>query len=374
MGSQIPCNGNENMPTLLAVAPLVRLPHARLEHLVGMDACVLPEQRPRKGRDQCVGRMTQRKVTGNQVRRRTDLLLAVKGVEDRSEDVFGTDRQVIEPLAVLAGWRRRRDIQVPGEIERHCPMEEAARDLDGVRRAGANPLESLMNGVRVGEDVVGSFPIRMLVGGAEARHSECRRISERSTEVGRRGPVSRRSGERINCRSRIVAEKALGQRHVIQPDTRFLAAGSEEVRQLQARPLAQSNEVDGLAPRRPFLSTPSCRHLADHARQHLGRMLALAACDGSTPSSSKSMAGRPASYGTHASERSQVIDSYRSVPHRPNRTAWWGRPLPIMGARWNDRFRRFPASSIDPAAVATCSKAANRSRRFVADLVVERRY
>ena len=43
--------------------------------------------------------------------------------------------------------------------------------------------------------------------------------------------------------------------------------------QLQAGPLAQSDEVDGLAPRCPFLSTPSCRHLADHARQHIGRML-----------------------------------------------------------------------------------------------------
>jgi hypothetical protein len=32
-------------------------------------------------------------------------------------------------------------------------------------------------------------------------------------------------------------------------------------------------EVDGLAPRCPFLSAPSCRHLADHAGQHIGRRL-----------------------------------------------------------------------------------------------------
>jgi hypothetical protein len=30
--------------------------------------------------------------------------------------------------------------------------------------------------------------------------------------------------------------------------------------------------LDGLAPSRPFLS-PSCRHLADYARQHIGRVL-----------------------------------------------------------------------------------------------------
>ena len=43
MSSQIPHNGNKNMPALVAVAPLVKLPHARLKHLVGMEARILPE-------------------------------------------------------------------------------------------------------------------------------------------------------------------------------------------------------------------------------------------------------------------------------------------------------------------------------------------
>jgi hypothetical protein len=51
MGSQIPCNGDKDMPALITAAPLVKLPHARLEHLVGMEARVLSEQRLRKGRD-----------------------------------------------------------------------------------------------------------------------------------------------------------------------------------------------------------------------------------------------------------------------------------------------------------------------------------
>ena len=69
----------------------------------------------------------------------------------------------------------------------------------------ANPLERLVDGVRIGEDVVGGLPIGVLVGGAKARDSECRRISKCSTEVGGRGPVPRRSCERINDRGRIVA-------------------------------------------------------------------------------------------------------------------------------------------------------------------------
>ena len=51
MGGQIPCDGDKDMPALITVAPFVKLPHARLEHLVCMEARVLPEQRLRKGRD-----------------------------------------------------------------------------------------------------------------------------------------------------------------------------------------------------------------------------------------------------------------------------------------------------------------------------------
>src|SRR5690242_21248431 len=58
-----------------------------------------------------------------------------------------------------------------------------------------------MDGVCIGEDVVGSFPIGVLVGGAKARDSECRRISKCSTEVGGRGPDPRRSCERIDRKS-----------------------------------------------------------------------------------------------------------------------------------------------------------------------------
>ena len=161
--------------------------------------------------------MTQRKVTGDKARRSTDLLLAVKGVEKSSADLLGRGWQVIEPLAVFAGQRGWRHIQVSGEIERHRPVEETAYGFRRVGRPAADALERLVDGVCVGEDVVGGFPVRMLVGGAETRHPERRRISECSTEVGGRGPVPRCRCERIDDRGRIVGEKALGQRRVIRP-------------------------------------------------------------------------------------------------------------------------------------------------------------
>jgi len=59
---------------------------------------------------------------------------------------------------------------------------------------------------------------------------------------------------------------------VIRPAL-LVVADREEVGRLQTGPLTQSDEVEGLAPRCPFLSTPSYHHLTDHARQHIGRML-----------------------------------------------------------------------------------------------------
>src|ERR1700722_16790521 len=103
MGSQIPRDGNKDMTALVAVAPLVKLPHTRLEHLVGMEARVFPEQHLSKYRDQCLRRVAQRKVTGDKARGGTDLLLAVKRVEQSSTDLLGCDRQIIETISSLAG-------------------------------------------------------------------------------------------------------------------------------------------------------------------------------------------------------------------------------------------------------------------------------
>src|SRR5215471_1377241 len=133
-------------------------------------------------------------------------------------------------------------------------------------RAGCGlSIAGLVDSVRVGEDVMGGFPIRVLVGGPKAGYPQRRRTSKRPTEIGGRGPLACGSGERIDYVSGIVAEKPLGQHDVIRPIA-GLVAGCEEVRQLDAGPLAQGDEVDRLAPRCAFLSTPSCSHLTDHAR------------------------------------------------------------------------------------------------------------
>jgi hypothetical protein len=106
-------------------------------------------------------------VTGDKARCGADLLLAVEGVENSSVDLLSRNGQVIEPLAAFAGQRGWRHIQVSGEIERHCAVEKTAYGFRRVGRSATDALERLVNGVCVSEDVVGGFPVRMLVGGAE---------------------------------------------------------------------------------------------------------------------------------------------------------------------------------------------------------------
>ena len=55
VGCQIPHRGNKDVPALVAIAPLAKLPHARLEHLVGMKAGIFAEERLRERRDQRFG-------------------------------------------------------------------------------------------------------------------------------------------------------------------------------------------------------------------------------------------------------------------------------------------------------------------------------
>ena len=102
VGSQIPCYGDKYMPALVAVTPLAKLPHACFEHLVGVKARILAEERLRERRDQRIGRVTQDKVTGDQARRSTDLLLAVEGVEKSIADLIGREGQVIKPVTAIA--------------------------------------------------------------------------------------------------------------------------------------------------------------------------------------------------------------------------------------------------------------------------------
>jgi hypothetical protein len=82
---------------------------------------------------------------------------------------------------------------------------------------GLDPLEYLVDRVGVGEDVMGCLPVGVLVGTAEARHPERRRVGEGAAEIGGRGSRSDRRLQRSHDRACIAAEEQMGESRMIRP-------------------------------------------------------------------------------------------------------------------------------------------------------------
>jgi hypothetical protein len=74
-------DGDEDMPPLVAVTPFVELAHAGLQHLIGVEARVLAQQRPRQRGDQRLRRVVKREMACHQASRQLDLPLPVEGIE-----------------------------------------------------------------------------------------------------------------------------------------------------------------------------------------------------------------------------------------------------------------------------------------------------
>ena len=55
VGCQIPHDSYEDVPALVTIAPLARLPHARLDHLIRVKAGILTEESVRERCDQRFG-------------------------------------------------------------------------------------------------------------------------------------------------------------------------------------------------------------------------------------------------------------------------------------------------------------------------------
>ena len=121
--------------------------------------------------------------------------------------------------------------------------------------------------------MVRRLPVGVLVGIAEPRHPERRRISERAAEVGRSGPCADRRLEGVHDRGRIVAEQRLGRAPRGPTSARAPRPAANRSGSSAGCSLAQRDEIDRLAPGGRFLGAARRHHLADHGRQHRRRVL-----------------------------------------------------------------------------------------------------
>ena len=107
MGGEIAGDGDQDVPALVGVAPLAELPHAGLQHLIGVEARVLAQQRARERGDERPRRVAEREMARDQTRRELDLPLAIEGVEQSGAECLDIGGQVVEPS------RRRRRAGAP---------------------------------------------------------------------------------------------------------------------------------------------------------------------------------------------------------------------------------------------------------------------
>ncbi len=113
----------------------------------------------------------------------------------------------------------------------------------------ANAYVPLMHRVAVGENVMGGFPISMLIRSAEPCDTQRSRITKRMAEISEIGPTRDRGLEVDDDRARIVAQEKLGQLGVLQPRAP-ITTNCEQSWQFSGGFLAQRYEVYRLAPLR----------------------------------------------------------------------------------------------------------------------------
>ena len=229
MGRKVARHRDQNVPARTGVAPFAELPHARLQHLVGVEARILTEQSVRECRYKPIGRVTEREMARDQTADQVDLPLAIESLQQSRADVPDVGRKVVQPITAFAWQPIWRHVEVTGEVEGHCPVQHPTHRLDPaspLALLSPDPLQDLVYGIGIREDVQGRLPVSMLVGSAEPRHAERRRIGERTAEIGWEGagPDGRLQG--LKDRPRIIAQERDGQFRVIRPAGRRAVVNS----------------------------------------------------------------------------------------------------------------------------------------------------
>ena len=84
--------------------PFTELSHPRLQHLVGVKACILTKQSVRECGYKLIGRVAERKMARDQTADQVDLPLAIESLQQSRADGPNVGREVVQPVAAFA-WQ-----------------------------------------------------------------------------------------------------------------------------------------------------------------------------------------------------------------------------------------------------------------------------
>ena len=96
-------------------------------------------------------------MRGYETCREVDLPLPIEGIEQGDTERLGIGRQIVQPIfGAVARDAGERHVKITGEVERHRAMQDAAHGLEvAVLVCGLDPLKHPVDGVGIGEDVMG---------------------------------------------------------------------------------------------------------------------------------------------------------------------------------------------------------------------------
>src|SRR5215204_3852248 len=153
MGCKVARYRDQDVPARSGVTPFTILPHARFQHLVGMETRILTEQTPRESRHEYFRWVAKRKMARNQSAGRVNPPLAIECLQQRRLDFLDLVGKIVQGITIFAGQPRWRHVEVAGEVDCHRSVKHPARRFEpALLTVGrANPLQCLMNSIGISE-------------------------------------------------------------------------------------------------------------------------------------------------------------------------------------------------------------------------------
>ncbi len=96
MGREIAGDCNEDVAALVGVTPYAELPNSGLQHLIGEEAVIFPQDGAREGGDQRLWWVAEREMPRHEPCRDVDLALPVEGIEQGGANRLRFNGEVIE--------------------------------------------------------------------------------------------------------------------------------------------------------------------------------------------------------------------------------------------------------------------------------------
>ena len=271
VGGEVARRGVKNAPSFRRGAPVAELRNAGLEHLVAVEARILPQHRPYQRSKERFGIVAEGEMAGQVTRSHLYPAVPVERVEKSALERVGVGGQIVEPVLAFARQARGWHVEKAQQIDVHCTVQHRAKAFSGRWATAARKArQHALGRMGVSESVMRRFPVRVLVRGSKAGKPQRRSVGEGAAEVGWRGTFGDRVDHRLPNGAGSVSEECLGKCNGALPPAGAACADRNRRRELGRHIGCKRNEIDRMAPGGRLLRASGAREMLDHRGQYSG--------------------------------------------------------------------------------------------------------